>query len=81
MDVKSIVDLLSQGGAISILAWFLVAGFKGWIVWGREFEREIARRKEVEQERNDWRDLALRGTNLAESLTEVTEKRLFSKNP
>jgi hypothetical protein len=78
MDVKSLVDIISQGGAVGLLAFFLVAGFKGWIVWGREFNRETQRRKEVEQERNDWRDLALRGTNLAESLTQVQERRIFS---
>jgi len=77
MDVKSIVDILSNGGAIGILAFFLVAGFKGWIVWGREFNREVARREEIEKERNDWRELALRGTNLAESLTQVQERRIF----
>jgi len=77
MDVKSIVDILSYGGAIGILAFFLVAGFKGWIVWGREFNREVARREEIEKERNDWRELALRGTNLAESLTQVQERRIF----
>lgn len=79
MDIKSIVDIISQGGAVGLLAFFLVAGFKGWIVWGREFNREVERRKEVEHERNDWRDLALRGTNLAESLTQVQERRIFDK--
>lgn len=78
MDVKTLVDLISNGGAVGLLAFFLVAGYKGWIVWGREFTRETERRREVEKERNDWRDLALRGTNLAESLTEVTERRVFS---
>lgn len=78
MDVKSILDILSHGGAIGILALFALAQFKGWLVTSRELEREISRRKEVEAERNDWRELALRGTNLVESLTEVTEKRLFS---
>lgn len=79
MDVKSIVDIISQGGAVGLLAFFLVAGFKGWIVWGREFQREVGRREEVEKERNDWRELALRGTNLAESLTQVQERRIFEK--
>jgi hypothetical protein len=78
MDIKSLVDIISQGGAVGILAFFLVAGFKGWIVWGREFNREVERRREVEEERNDWRELALRGTNLAESLTQVQERRIFS---
>lgn len=79
MDIKSLVDIISQGGAVGLLAFFLAAGFKGWIVWGREFNREVERRKEVESERNDWRELALRGTNLAESLTQVQERRIFEK--
>lgn len=78
MDVKSLVDIISQGGAVGLLAFFLIAGFKGWIVWGREFNREVTRRQEVEKERNDWRELALRGTNLAESLTQVQERRIFT---
>lgn len=78
MDVKSIVDLISNGGAIGLLAFFLVAGFKGWVVWGRELERETERRLEIEKERDDWRELALKGTSLAQSLTEVTERKIFS---
>lgn len=78
MDVKSLVDIISQGGAVGLLAFFLIAGFRGWIVWGREFNREVARREQVEAERNDWRELALRGTNLAESLTQVQERRIFT---
>jgi len=79
VDVKTLVDVIQNGGAMGLLIFFLVAGFKGWIVWGREFQREINRREEVERERNEWRELALRGTNLAESLTQVTERRIFEK--
>lgn len=79
MDVKTIVDIVQNGGAMGLLIFFLVAGFKGWIVWGREFQREIQRRESIEIERDDWRELALRGTNLAESLTQVQERRIFDK--
>lgn len=78
MDIKSIVDIISQGGAIGLLVLFFIAGYRGLIVWGRELDREIQRRVHVEKERDDWRELALKGTNLAQSLTEVTERRIFS---
>jgi hypothetical protein len=78
MDIKSIVDLVSQGGAVALLIFFFVSGYKGFIIWGRELTREIERRQQVEKERDDWRELALKGTNLAQSLTEVTERRIFS---
>lgn len=77
MDSRFILDLLDSAGSVGLLVFIIVAIFKGWLVRKAEFDREVARRTEVERERNDWRELALRGTDLAEGLASVTTRRVF----
>jgi hypothetical protein len=79
MDTATLLELLTQGGAVAILVYFFVAAYKGWIIFRREFDSLALRLKEVERERNDWRALALKGTSLADSLAAVSERRVFGE--
>jgi hypothetical protein len=79
MDLQELLGLIPEAGATGLLVYYIVANWKGWIVPKRELDAETARRKEVERERNDWRELALQGTNLADKLANVQERRLFTE--
>lgn len=58
MDVKTIVELISQGGLIPVLILLLFAGHKKWIVPGWYV-------KEILNDRNEWKEAALHGTRIA----------------
>jgi hypothetical protein len=79
LDIKQLLDIISQAGGVGALVFFIVAASKGWIIFKREFDIEIKRREVVEKERNDWRELALRGTDLADKLASVRERRVFGE--
>jgi hypothetical protein len=75
MDVQTILDLIPSAGATGLLVFFIVAVSKGWILFKREVDMLVAQHAAMENERNDWRDLALRGTDLAEELTKVQQRK------
>lgn len=79
MEIQQLLELLPEAGATGLLIYYIVANWKGWIIPRRELDAEISRRQEVERERNDWRELALQGTNLADSLARVQERRIFTE--
>lgn len=79
MDIQTLLNLVPAAGTTGLLIYYIVASWKGWVISKREYDNEVMRRKEVEKERNDWRELALRGTNLAEGLANVQQRRLFNE--
>lgn len=64
-DVQAIVTIIRDGGIIGLLVLIVASFFKGWAVPGWLF-------REVQDERDSWRGLALKGTHLAERGTELT---------
>ncbi len=79
----SVVPLVSQVGgfdpermtslgivcAIGVAYW--VAERKKTIVTGEHFKDEVERRKSVERDRDFWRDLALKGLNVSQTLAQT----------
>jgi hypothetical protein len=68
MNYNELIEIVTRGGGTAVIVFMFIAAFKGWIVWKRELDREIERRKEIEDERDQWRELALKGTDLADRL-------------
>lgn len=66
-----VLKLLSQGGVLGLLVYIIVGGYKQWWVWGWVHTEEKERTLKAEKERDDWRDLALHGTNLAEQTVDL----------
>lgn len=60
MDANQIFDFISKGGVAALMILILVGGSKEWWVYGVTY-------REMKQDRDDWRDMALAGTQLAES--------------
>lgn len=66
MTLKDLFDYINTGGVIGLFTLILVGGFRRWWVWGWAYKDMEAAKARVEQERDDWRQLALHGTSLAE---------------
>lgn len=79
MDITTLISLIPSAGTTGLLIYYIVASWKGWIIPKREYDSEVARRKEIEAERNNWRELALRGTDLAEGLVDARKRRIFDE--
>lgn len=66
MEPNAIIELLQNVGVLGLLVFILVGGSKGWWVYGAIHE-------DVKRDRDDWKHMALEGTNLAEkAVTQAT---------
>lgn len=77
MDWIELVN--GPGGALVLLILILVAGARGWWVFGREMtNRERAHEAailDIRQDRDEWKRLALTGTDIAQkAVTAAAEK-------
>lgn len=63
MEVVDVIKVLSDAGVVGLLVIILVGGSRGWWVFGRTYEDKV-------KECNAWRDLALKGTTIAEKMAD-----------
>lgn len=70
-NVTDILKYVSQVGVLAYLAITLYGGYKKWWVFGWIYRESEERITKLEKERDDWRDLALHGTNLAEQTVDL----------
>ena len=70
VGIVEITKYANSLSVVAVLVLILLGGFKRWWVFGWHY-------KQVEQEKNDWRELALKGTSLAEELTEAHKRKVF----
>lgn len=66
----TLYDILQSGGVIAVLLIFVVGGMKRWWVWGWQY-------RQIEEQNAKWMELALRSTNLAESLDELARPQPY----
>lgn len=71
METEALIELITRGGVIGVLAFFLIAFLRGWIVSKGIYE-------EAKEDRDHYRRLAERGTNLAEEASDLSERELTS---
>lgn len=67
----NIVDFIRTTGVVGILVFFLWGGYKKWWVFGWQYSELKDRLTKMEKASEDWKTLALRSTNLAESIQEI----------
>jgi len=73
-DVLSIFDLISKGGVIALLISIVYGGYKKWWVFGWIYKESESRTAKAEGERDDWRDIALHGTHIAEQTVDLFKR-------
>lgn len=69
MTVAEFVQLINAGGVTVLLLIILYGGWQKWWVFGWAFNK-------AEAERDVWRELALRGTELAEHAVATDPKAI-----
>lgn len=67
MTIEDILALITQGGVVGLLVLIVVGGWRRWYVWSWQY-------LDVIRQRDEWKDLAMRGTGLAEAATHAANK-------
>ena len=67
MTAVEVFDLLNRGGVLALLALILLGGHRRWWVFGWAYRETLAREQE-------WKQLALTGTKIAERFTRQGER-------
>lgn len=70
-DLQDALKYISQIGVLGVLTVVLYGGYKRWWVFGWIYQQSEIRVEKLEKERDDWRDLALHGTTLAEQTVDL----------
>lgn len=66
--MKDVIDLLLGPGGLTVgLVLAMVGGWRGWWVFGWQYDDAV-------KERDEWKDAALRGTRVAERVATVASK-------
>lgn len=68
MDPISLYQFIQLGGVVAVLLVILVGFYKKWWVMGWQY-------KAVEESNAQWMELALRSTNLSQSIAEIKKER------
>lgn len=71
LTIQEALKYISQAGVLGLLTVIIFGGYKKWWVFGWIYKDAEARTAKAEQERDDWRDLALHGTSLAEQTVDL----------
>ena len=72
MQVGPILDVLNTAGTLGVLVIILVSSYRGSWVWGKDHR---ARVEELRADRDEWKHMALAGTELADRAVEVAGRR------
>lgn len=67
MDFTQIIQTVRDAGVSGLLIFALIGGFRKWWVFGWIY-------KDVCKEKEEWKQLALHGTNLSETSVQVAKK-------
>lgn len=71
MDPTALRALADAGFAVGLIA-ILIGGFRGWWIYGPLHERIV---QDLVEQRDFWRDAAIRGTAIAEKAVEAATTR------
>lgn len=71
LTISEFFKYLSQGGVLGLLGLLIFGGYRKWWVFGWQYKDAEERTTKAEKERDDWRDLALHGTTLAEQTVDL----------
>lgn len=67
-ELSPLIELISKGGLAIVSILIFYGGYKRMWVWGYQLA-------DMERDRDQWRDLALKGTNLATRAVATLEQK------
>ncbi len=67
MTLDQLGTVVNSGGVVLLLVAALYGGFRGWWYYGAQY-------RALEKDRDEWKSLALRGANLAETATTIAAR-------
>lgn len=68
MQIDALYTLLRDGGALGLVVLLIIGGMRGWYVWGWHL-------RETQAECQEWKQIALRGTEIADRSLDVAAKK------
>lgn len=68
LTLPNLMSFLQGAGLTGALVFFLYGGYKRWWVWGYQLEK-------CEKELEDWKDLALRNSNIASQAVSLVDTK------
>jgi hypothetical protein len=71
VNPTSAIDIIQSTGIIGILVIILFTGIKRMWVFGWQYNELKERYAKLVEEKDGWKDLAMRSANLAESIQEL----------
>lgn len=66
-STQTIIDLISQGGALALLVFVVVGAVREWWFTGAAYRR-------LEVERDEWKQMALRSLDTADRAVTLVER-------
>lgn len=68
ITLAQVLSTLRDAGVIGLLVMIILGGYKKWWVWGYLYE-------EAKKEADEWKEIALKGTELADRMVDISKKR------
>lgn len=78
-EFNSIVDIIQTTGAIGVLVFFIFGLVRGWWVMKSQHEDTKAYCAEMREDRDKWKEAALRGTDIAERSVDTVASAVGQK--
>lgn len=75
------VDLLTGGSAVGVLAWLVLALINGWLVPKSVVALKDEAINRAQRDSDFWRDIALKGTDIAEQMVKAKLAEVEGKKP
>jgi hypothetical protein len=69
----SILDFINSGGIVALLLLFILACHRKWLVFGWQYREKVDELKETRASQAHWQNIALRSTNLVETLADLSK--------
>lgn len=74
-DTWGFISFLADASPAVMLAIFIVALLRRWLILPRELDDRDKRIGELEQERNEYKDMAFQALRVGERVTDVVDGR------
>ena len=75
------IDLLTGGSAVGVLGWLVLALINGWLVPKATVEIKDEQIRQAQRDSEFWRDIALKGTDIADQMIKAKLAEVQGKKP